>query len=168
MSENISKNSNNNIEVSRMKWNGLIKTEIDITSSKVMNIYDIVKDIVVQLMVSGGKWEGNIHKHVMMLVKELIEFTESYKFLAGKDKKMLAMLLLKEIFSKVNAYFNHESTLQTNMAFLAPWQPSWKCHQHDSRLACIRINRFPILGWNCGRNRRFYFHGILHSRWSIS
>ena len=63
-------------------------------------VHDLKKKAITITDRMEGTWESNVHTNVMLLVKELIEFTESYKFLRGKDKKLLAMLLLKEIFRK--------------------------------------------------------------------
>ena len=75
-------------------------TVYDLSLEMAEDVRISIDTIPSQLIISKGKWEGKVQRGVMRLVKELIEFAEGYKYIAGKDKKALAMLIINEIFTK--------------------------------------------------------------------
>ena len=100
MSDNVSKNNDGLIVVKQIKNNKTVETTLDLEDEVLTGIYSAIRDVIAQLIISKGKWEGKVQRGVMRLVKELIEFAEGYKYIAGKDKKVLAMLIINEIFTK--------------------------------------------------------------------
>ena len=97
---NVSKNDNGQIVVKQLKRGTTVEKQVDLDSKTVTGIYSAIRNLIAQLIISNGKWVGKVQKGVMLLVKELIEFSEGYKNLAGADKKALVMLVLNEIFNK--------------------------------------------------------------------
>ena len=63
-------------------------------------IYSTTRNLVAHLIVSKGNWNKNVHTIVMPLVKELVEFAQGYKYLAGRDKRTLVITLVTEIITK--------------------------------------------------------------------
>ena len=104
VSKTIVKNANNKIEITqkkrRRRKKKSKKTELDLEDEALNGVYSTIRDVIYQLIKTKGKWEGKVQKCVMKLVKEVIEFTEGFKYIRGKDKKELAMLVLHEIFTK--------------------------------------------------------------------
>ena len=97
---NVSINDNGQIVVKQLKRGTTVEKQVDLDSKTVTGIYSAIRNLIAQLIISNGKWVGKVQKGVMLLVKELIEFSEGYKNLAGADKKALVMLVLNEIFNK--------------------------------------------------------------------
>ena len=100
MSDNISKNDDGKIVVKQFKNNKTVEATLDLEDEVLTGIYSAIRDLMANLIISKGKWESKANRSVMRLVKELIEFAEGYKYIAGKDKKELAMLIINEIFTK--------------------------------------------------------------------
>jgi len=100
MSDNISKNDDGHIVIKQFKNNKTVEATLDLDDEVLTGIYSAIRDLIAHLIISKGKWEGKVQRSVMRVVKELIEFAEGYKYIMGKDKKTLAMLIINEIFTK--------------------------------------------------------------------
>jgi len=72
----------------------------DDSNKVIRGIYTTTRNLVAHLIVSKGQWTKNVHTIVIPLVKELVEFAQGYKYLAGRNKKELVILLIREIITK--------------------------------------------------------------------
>lgn len=97
---NIEKTDNGSIIIKAQNKGRLVEQEIVYDSATLSGVYTAIRNLIAQLVISKGKWEGKTQRFVMVVVKEIIEFSEGYKYLAGQDKKTLVMLVLNEIFNK--------------------------------------------------------------------
>ena len=76
MSDNVSKNSDGQITVKQIKNNKTVETNLDLEDEVLTGVYSAIRDVIAQLIISKGKWEGKVQRGVMRLVKELIEFAD--------------------------------------------------------------------------------------------
>ena len=63
-------------------------------------IYTATRNLVAHLIVSKGKWTGNVQDILVPLIKELVEFAQGYKYLSGRNKKELVIVMVREIIEK--------------------------------------------------------------------